>query len=268
MTAAKFIQELKKGLDKGGKSKNKYDDFAIMFAKLFRSQFIAFVGNVLIAFPTALIGIWVIELLVGYTIPEAKADKLITDLSPVHSLAIFHAAIAGIFLFLSGIISGSIANRDRHLQVPYRIKEHPLLKLSLGKRKTNQIAAFYEEKWAGIMSNFWFGVFMGSTASIGAFIGLNLDIRHITFAGGNFALGLYGSEFVISGWMIFWSILGIGIIGLINFLVSFVLSLLLAFRSRKIPFSELRLVFSSNWQYFKKHPVSFFFPTEMKKSSE
>lgn len=268
MTASKFIQELKKGLEKGGKSKNKYDDFAVMFSKLFRSQFIAFVGNVFIAFPIALLGIWVIELLFGYTIPSTKADKLISDISPIHSLAIFHAAIAGIFLFLSGIISGSIANRDRHLHVPYRIKEHPLLKLSLGKKKTNQIAAFYEKKWAGIMSNLWFGVFMGSTASIGAFIGLNLDVRHITFAGGNFALGLYGSEFVISGWMIFWAIIGIGIIGLINFLVSFVLSLLLAFRSRKIPFSEVRLVFSSNWQYFKKHPLSFFFPLETKKSAD
>ena len=114
------------------------------------------------------------------------------------------------------------------------------------------------------MSNMWFGVFMGSTASIGAFIGLNLDIRHITFAGGNFALGLYGNEFVISGPMIFWMIFGIGIIGLMNFLVSFALSLLLAFRSRKIPISEVRLVFSSNLQHFKKHPLSFFYPTNKK----
>jgi len=261
MTAAAFIQELKKGLQNGGNSKTKYADFAELFARLFRSQFIAFVGNVLIAFPVALIGIWLIDIVFEYNIAATKADKLITDISPVHSLAIFHAAIAGVFLFLSGIISGSIANRDKHLQVPYRIKEHPVLKLSLGKKRTNKLAAFYEKKWAGIISNLWFGIFMGSTASIGVFIGLNLDIRHITFAGGNLALGLYGNDFEISGTMIFWTILGIGIIGLINFLVSFVLSLLLAFRSRKIPLTEVRLVFSSNWQHFKKHPLSFFYPT-------
>ncbi len=261
MTAAAFIQELKKGLQHGGNNKNKYADFAELFARLFRSQFIAFVGNVLVAFPVALIGIWIIDLIFDYNIAATKADKLLTDISPVHSLAILHAAIAGVFLFLSGIISGSIANRDKHLQIPYRIKEHPVLKLSLGKKRTKKLADFYEKKWAGIMSNMWFGVFMGSTASIGAFVGLNLDIRHITFAGGNFGLGLYGNDFSISGPMIFWVILGIGIIGLLNFLVSFVLSLLLAFRSRKIPLTEVRLVFSSNWQHFKKHPLSFFYPT-------
>lgn len=265
MTAAAFINELKKGLDKGAKSKTKYDDFARLFARLFRSQFIAFVGNVIIAFPVALAGVFLIDLAFDYNIATSKADKLITDLSPLHSPAIFHAAIAGVFLFLSGIISGSIANRDRYLQVPYRIKEHPILKLSLGRRKTEQIAQFYEKKWAGIMSNLWFGVFMGSTASIGAFIGLDLDIRHITFASGNLALGLYGNDFEITLWMLLLGILGIGIIGLINFLVSFILSLLLAFRSRNIPFSEIRFVFSSNWQHFKKHPTSFFFPVENKK---
>src|SRR5690606_16945098 len=35
MTAAAFINELKKGLDKGAKSKTKYDDFARLFARLF-----------------------------------------------------------------------------------------------------------------------------------------------------------------------------------------------------------------------------------------
>jgi len=264
MTAAAFINELKKGLEKGGRSKDKYTEFAEMFARLFRSQFIAFVGNVLIAFPVALIGIWCIDLIADYNIAEKKADILIKDISPIHSLAIFHAAIAGLFLFLSGIISGSIANRDKHNNVPYRIKEHPLLKMSLGRKRTNKLAAFYEKKWAGIVSNLWFGIFMGSTASIGAFIGLNLDIRHITFASGNFALGLYGNDFTITSSMLIWAIIGIGLIGFINFAVSFILSLLLAFRSRKIPLKEVVLVFVANWNHFKKKPLSFFLPIRSK----
>ena len=95
---------------------------------MFRSQFIAFVGNVIMAFPISLLGIWLIDYIFHYNIAATKWVKLITDFSPVHSLAIFHAAIAGVFLFLSGIISGSIANRDRHNQVYFRITEHPVLK--------------------------------------------------------------------------------------------------------------------------------------------
>lgn len=117
-----------------------------------------------------------------------------------------------------------------------------------------------KKKWAGIISNLWFGVFMGTTASIGLFIGLNLDIRHITFAGGNLALGLYGGDFDIPISMIIWGIFGIGIIGLINFLVSFTLSLSLAFRSRSIPLLELRLVALSIWRFFRERPSAFFFP--------
>jgi site-specific recombinase len=67
-----------------------------------------------------------------YNIALTKWDKLLFDLSPVHSLALFHAAIAGLFLFLSGIIAGSVANRDKFRHMYYRIAEHPLLKKPLG----------------------------------------------------------------------------------------------------------------------------------------
>lgn len=260
MTAAALIRALEDGMKKGD-SEEKHQGFAVFFARVFRSQFIAFVGNVIMAFPVSLLGIWLIELAFDHNIAETKWKTLVTDLSPIHSLAIFHAAIAGCFLFLSGIISGSVANRDKHYEIYQRIKEHPFLKRSFGKEKAEKFASWYEKKWAGIISNFWFGVFMGSTASIGIFFGLNLDIRHITFASGNLALGLYGSDYSLDYWMLFWGILGIGIIGLVNFIVSFSLSLGLAFRSRDIPFTELRSITVSIWQHFKRRPFSFFFPT-------
>ena len=260
MTAAALIRALEDGMKKGD-SEEKHQGFAVFFARVFRSQFIAFVGNVIMAFPVSLLGIWLIDLAFDHNIAETKWKTLVTDLSPIHSLAIFHAAIAGCFLFLSGIISGSVANRDKHYEIYQRIKEHPFLKRSFGKEKAEKFASWYEKKWAGIISNFWFGVFMGSTASVGIFFGLNLDIRHITFASGNLALGLYGSDYSLDYWMLFWGILGIGIIGLVNFIVSFSLSLGLAFRSRDIPFTELRSITVSIWQHFKRRPFSFFFPT-------
>lgn len=268
MTASALIKALEEGVLKQGRDAEKYKAFAILFARVFRSQFIAFVGNVIMAFPVSLLGIWLIDYTLDYNIAATKWESLLIDLSPIHSLAIFHAAIAGIFLFLSGIISGSIANRDKHNQVFFRITEHPLLKKSLGKNLTIKLAKLYEKRWAGIVSNFWFGIFMGSTASIGLFLGLNLDIRHITFASGNLALALYGANYEVSESMLFWGIFGIGIIGLVNFMVSFSLSLGLAFRSRAISLFELRFVTVSIWNHFKSRPFSFFFPTEKKNKSE
>ncbi|MBN8640782.1 MAG: recombinase [Flavobacteriales bacterium] len=262
MTASALILAIEVGMKKITKSQKKHQSFAELFARLFRSQFIAFVGNVLIAFPVALLIIWLIDKGFGANIASQKAGKLITDLNPIQSASIFHAAIAGVFLFLSGIISGNVSNKSKHSQLYYRIQEHPLLKMSLGKKKTIQIAQWFERNWAGVVSNGWFGVFLGSTASIGIFLGLNLDIRHITFASGNFALGLYGTNFVMDEWTIFWSILGIGIIGFVNFIVSFSLSLGLAFRSRDIPISEVKLLIQSIWAYFKSKPMAFLFPVK------
>lgn len=264
MTASALVRALEQGMKKQGNSSEKHQAFAVFFARVFRSQFIAFVGNVVMAFPISLLGIWLIDYAFEYNIAASKWTKLLTDISPVHSPAIFHAAIAGVFLFLSGIISGSIANRDKHHQVYYRIQEHPVLKMTFGREKTKKIADMYEKKWAGIISNFWFGVFMGSTASIGLFFGLNLDIRHITFASGNMALGLYGADFMVTLSLVIWCIIGIGVIGLVNFLVSFALSLGLAFRSRNIPLREIRFVILSIWKHFKSKPMSFFFPSERK----
>jgi site-specific recombinase len=95
-------------------------------------------------------------------------------------------------------------------------------------------------------------------------LGLNLDIRHITFASGNFALGLYGNHFNLSTTTILISILGIGLIGFINFIVSFSLSMLLAFRSRNIPLSEFLALGQAIWSYFKKSPFNFFLPLKDK----
>ena len=101
---------------------------------------------------------------------------------------------------------------------------------------------------------------MGSTVFIGIFFGLNIDIRHITFASGNFAMALYGADFYLTQEIFFWSILGIGLIGLVNFMVSFSLSLGLAFRSRNIPLLELRQVARAIFRYFLNKPSHFFFP--------
>ncbi len=267
MTASALIRALEEGVLRQGTGAEKHKAFAILFARVFRSQFIAFVGNVVMAFPVSLFGIWLIDYFFHYNIAATKWESLLIDISPIHSLAIFHAAIAGVFLFLSGIISGSVSNRDKHNQVYFRITEHPFLKRNFGKTRTIKLAKLYEKKGAGIISNFWFGVFMGSTASIGLFLGLNLDVRHITFASGNLALALYGANYEVNSWMLFWGIFGIGIIGLVNFIVSFSLSLGLAFRSRAISLFELRFVAASIWIHFKSKPVSFFFPTEKKSKS-
>ena len=260
MTAAALVSALEKKTENKEEANYKYWTFANFFSQVFRSQFIAFVGNVLLAFPVALLLIWGIDLALSYNIADTKWRGLLHDLDPIDSPAIYHAAIAGVFLFLSGIIAGSVANRDKHNFVYFRIEQHPILKKVFGKTKTQKFAAWYRKKWAGIISNVWFGFFMGMTGSVGIFLGLDIDIRHITFASGNLALGMYGSGFRAATDSIIWGIIGIGVIGFVNFIVSFTLSLSLAFRARKMKAYELLLVGKAIWALFVLSPMQFFFP--------
>lgn len=264
MTASALVAAIENGASGQDEKRHRYWNFAVFFARLFRSQFIAFVGNVIMAFPVSLVLIWGIQELFHYNAATGKWMTLINDLNPTETPMILHACIAGVFLFLSGIIAGSISNRDKHNSVYYRIEEQPVLKKVFGKEKTAKVARFYEKKWAGIVSNIWFGVFMGTTASVGMFLGLNLDIRHITFASGNLALGLFGRNMSLTTDMWIWGILGTGLIGFFNFAVSFSLSLTLAFRSRNLSFGELIKMAKAVWIYFKISPRSFFFPPREK----
>ena len=79
-----------------------------MVSKLFRSQFIAFVGNVLLSFPIALAIIYGLEILFGQNFAIEKSSTLLKDLDPFHSKALLHAALAGVYLFISGIIAGNV----------------------------------------------------------------------------------------------------------------------------------------------------------------
>ncbi len=256
MTAATMAKVLS---DESSSDKN-YKEFANLVAKLSRTQFIAFVGNVLWSFPVALAIIYGMDWFLDKNFAIAKADKLLKDLNPIESKAILHACIAGFFLFISGIISGNISNSSIFNQVPERISQSPFLNQVIGAKNSKKLSDFYTKHWAGIISNFWFGIFLGVIAPLGVFLGLDLDIRHITFSAGNFALALYGKGFDIDTYTFVISLVTIFLIGAFNFIVSFGLSMLLAFRSRKVNFGELTIIYKTILKYFIKNPLRFFIP--------
>lgn len=262
MTAATIAATLD-----NGNGTQRYGELTALMARLWRSQFIAFVGNVFMAFPVA-VGIaygW--NYLFGADMLALKYPKMIHELDPFRSPAILHAALAGVFLFISGLIAGNVGNKIIHGRIPYRIEHHPMLKLTMSAAWRKRLAAYYERNAAGIISNFWFGCFLGSIGIVGVFFGLPLDIRHITFTAGNLGLAMVGGNWHFDVWTIAISVLGIGLVGFFNFIVSFGLSLTLALRSRGIAFTELLPIGQAVFKYFKARPMVFFFPVEKNGSS-
>jgi len=260
MTAATMTKVLS---EEGGSTRN-HTEFAHLVSQLFRSQFIAFVGNVLLSFPIALIIIYGLDVFTSQNMAVERADKLLKDLDPFKSKAILHASIAGFYLFISGIISGNIGNNSVFYQIPERIAKNLSIRKFFGKKFAKGLSKYYAKNWPGIISNFWFGVFLGATAPVGLFLGLDLDIRHITFAAGNFALGLYGKDFSVDSYTFWISFVTVFLIGFFNFLVSFTLSMFLAFRSRKLNFGQVSEIYKEIFRYFLKNPLRFFIPLRSK----
>jgi site-specific recombinase len=111
-----------------------------------------------------------------------------------------------------------------------------------------------------IAGNFFFGIMLGSMATIGTFFGLPLDIRHVTFSSANFSYALVALDYRVDWQTVLVSLSGIALIGLVNLAVSFSLALLVAMKARRVRFGETARLVGCLWQRFRRHPRQFFLP--------
>ena len=193
----------------------------------------------------------------------ANADKvahLLHDLDPLHSLALPHAAVAGVFLFLSGLISGYYDNKAAYNQIPERLRQLGWLRRLLGEARLWRMTTYIGNNLGALAGNFFFGIMLGSAGILGQFFGLPIDIRHITFSSANFIFALVGADGVLSNEQWALSLTGIALIGLTNLGVSFSLALGVALRSRRISFSHGRSLLWRVLKRFARRPRDFFVP--------
>lgn len=244
----------------------KLQEVAPLIARLVRSQFISLVGNVVMVFPVAY------GLTLGYeyffddsVVEVTKAQKMIAELQPFTSAALPHAAIAGIFLMTSGLIAGYYDNKVVYDNIPERMRRYSFLRKILPKRVFLRLVDYLEKNLGALAGNFYLGLFLGFMGNIGKILGLNLDIRHVTFAAGNFALALFTLKNEVEIATILYTILGIFLIGMVNVTVSFGLSVVVALKSRNITFTETRRLTLFILKTFWKNPWQFLFPFENKK---
>lgn len=251
----------------GAEGKRDYVRFAAVIAAVMRSQIVSFAGNLLLVFPFALLWIYLIGLVGGaHFITGHPADKMLQDISPIRSFAALHAAFAGFFLFMAGLISGFGDNKVIVSRIGLRLQHHPWLIRHMHPGRLMRLSSYLEHNLGGLVGNIAVGFMLGMTAIIGHITGLPLDIRHVTFSMGNFALGIYGEHFHIATRTLISCLSGLAVIGFVNFLVSFWLALFVAMRSRGLYFRNYPDLIRSVWKYFRKHPTEFFWPRGESKS--
>jgi site-specific recombinase len=264
MTAARIAAALHDTAQRGGargKSRRQVDvdSMAALVNKVFRTQIVAVLGNLATVIPVA----WIIALawywIFGtHLVNPAKATHLIADSHPWHSLALLHAAIAGVWLFVSGLVSGYYDNKALYTRMGRRVEQLRWLRRLLGAERRARLARYVEDNLGGLMGNFVFGVLMGTTATAGFLLGLPLDVRHVTFSAANLAIGAVGLGQRVDPETIAITFLGIALIGMVNLLVSFGLALWVALRARKVRFHHGLKLLRALGRRLRAAPLDFF----------
>jgi site-specific recombinase len=185
---------------------------------------------------------------------------MLADLHPWRSPTLPFAAVAGVLLFASGIVSGWIENWNRYRRIPERVAHHPWLIAVLRPRGAQAVANGIDKKLGAVVGNVFLGFGLGSMGTLGEILGLPLGIRHIAFASAELgtSLEILGAE--IPPRLLLEVGLGVALIGLINFLVSFGLSLVVALESRGVTFRETRLLVRHLGERLMRRPLDWFFP--------
>ena len=254
MTAALIAKSL-------DKDEHKLDDLVELVVQVIRTQFIEIIGNIALAFPTAYLIAWAWYGSTGHHLVDVnKAFYLIEELNPFTSLALFHAAIAGVWLFLAGLISGYYDNKASYSNIPKRLLQLKSMRHLFGATRWKRITDYIGRNLGALSGNFFFGIMLGSTGQIGIFLGLPIDIRHITFSSANFAFALVGSNHQLGWQVLLITLIGIAMIGITNLAVSFSLALMVALRSRNISFIQGRALIGLLFKRFIAHGRDFFVP--------
>ena len=169
--------------------------------------------------------------------------------------------MAGVGLFLSGLVSGYFDNQARYHQLASRIAVSPALKW-LGARDANQFGHYLDAHYGAILGNLFFGMYLGFLSDMGKLTGLPVDIRHVAFSSANLGTALATLDISKFEDIFLWAVIGVLVIALVNLIVSFSLALYVALKSKNLGLINVAELGGLLLQRFLKHPLEFFAPPD------
>jgi site-specific recombinase len=257
MTAAAIAASI----DASDSKSKEMDNLVTIIANTMRSQLVAIFGNVVIAVPLAMAIGWAIFHFSGqHFIPAEKAQHLLADIDPLKSGALFYAGIAGVCLFLSGLIAGYHDNLAIYNKIPQRLRAIGWLQKVLGVARLDRVANYVENNLGALAGNFYFGCLLGGMSAIGILFGLPFDIRHIAFSSAFVGYSSVALDFSLAWQAYFYAVFCLMMIGFVNLAVSFSLALYVAMKSRKVRFKQWRLLIKNLASRLNQQPAQFIMP--------
>ena len=232
-----------------------------MIARITRSQLAAAIGNIGLVIPSA----FAFDLLWRANhgkafLDDTTAEYVLHSLHPTQSGTIFFAALTGVLLWSSSIAAGWLENWAVYRRLPEAIADHRLGRI-VGRGTMGWVSRFFLRNISGFGGNTSLGLMLGMTPVMGKFFGLPLDVRHVTLSTGALTLSVAALGPGTLSTETFWAAaLGIAIIGILNFGISFILALAVALRARQVDRSDRFRLVASVVATYMRSPLQFFFP--------
>lgn len=230
-------------------------------AAITRTQVMATLGNVLVAIPTA-VGLCLLwRWATGHPPlgPETALHGLEMN-DPRHLGMWIFAAVTGVILWLSSLAAGWTANWSAYRGLPEALAQSHRLNAWLGPLAAAAVARFARKQLPGIVGYAALGFLLAFVPLVAAFAGLHLEVRHVTLQAAS--MGLAAASLLLHQgthpWGEFaWGLLGIGLIGVLNFTVSFALALWTAIRARDLDGRASRRLWWDILKAFNREPGRF-----------
>ncbi len=226
-----------------------------------RTQIAAVFGNLSAVIPSVLVINFICMSITGHWLFSVDAAHYTLHSTDILGPTIIYGAFTGVLLWASSVIAGWTTNWYSFHQLSYLITNNKKIKTVLSDEGAKKVAHFFDHEITGIAGSVSLGFLLGLMPEILKFIGIPLEVRHVTLSTGALAasiptLGIEAlktPEFIRAA-------LGIVLIGTLNLTVSFLLALFVAFRAKKISTHRKALIFQSVLKRFYHKPFSFFIP--------
>ena len=225
---------------------------------LVRSQVAGIIGNLTVVAPLVLAVQGLCWLAFGAPLVGVRDAEYV-----LHSLSLFgpsllFAAFTGTLLFASSMIAGWVENWFVFHRLDSAIAWNPRIVATLGQTRAQRWSHWWRANISGLTANISLGLMLGLVPPLLGFIGLGLDVRHVTLSTGQLAaaVGALGVG-VMTTWA-FWScVLCIAGIGMLNVGVSFFCAFKVAMRSRGVKLADRKRVYAAIRARLRRQPLSF-----------
>jgi site-specific recombinase len=229
-----------------------------------KTQFIVPISNLIGAIPTSIAIDRLLNSVRGHPfLSETAAGHGIHMLFPHESMTIPFAIITGIFLWLSSLATGWMANYLALHRMDFAISNSLRIRERLGMARASRLAHWVRHHAPGSVGYVFLGFLLGSVPIIFELFGIPLEVRHVTLAAGSLGYALDASRIYghLSWHDTLFAISGIAVVGVLNIVTSFALSFLLAIRARNIGDAQSKRFLREVGLELLTRPVSFLIPS-------